>query len=186
MKKFLFLILVIMLCATVGVVVPRSSVLAANILPTPVVKAPPYQVVKPLEYTVDPLKFIAPSVNFGISAPWYAAAWLRGVWYYASPEPYRWLMPAEALKLKRGYCIDYANLLCSDLLSFGLPAWVVVGVVPTANVTVQTGDHAWVECQWGTHTWYMDCFHNYIVLPTGWQELYRYNESQFISKNGQY
>jgi hypothetical protein len=182
MKKFLALVLILLFFSSTRIFVPQGSALATTSSPAPTVSSP---TVKPLEYRVDPLKFIDTSVNFGISAPWFAAAWLRGAWVYASPEPYRWLLPSEALVSKRGYCIDYANLLCSDLLCFGLPAWVVVGVVPTANLNVPTGKHAWVECKWGTHTWYMDFCHNYIAVPDGWQELYRYNASQFISKNGQ-
>lgn len=182
MKKFLTLVLILLLFTTTGVFVLHSSALAATSLPVIAVSS---LTVKPLEYRVDPLEYIDPSINFGISAPWYAAAWLRGDWYYASPEPYRWLLPTEALELKRGYCIDYANLLCSDLLHFGLPSWVVVGIVPTADLNASMGKHAWVECKWGTHTWYMDFLHNYIELPPDWQELYRYNANQFISENGQ-
>lgn len=185
MKKFILLILVILLSGTLGVFAPKDLTLAATSLPALAVSSSSSPAVKPLEYRVDPLKYIDPSINFGIAAPWFAAAWLRGGWYYASPEPYRWLLPTEALKTKQGYCIDYANLLCSDLLHFGLPAWVVVGIVPTADLNASTGKHSWVECKWGTHTWYMDFQSNYITLPTGWLELYRYNASQFISKDGQ-
>lgn len=121
-------------------------------------------------------QYVTPAVNFNIQTPWYAAAWLRNAWRYQSPVPYRWLYPKEALTLKKGYCIDYANLLCSDLRHFGLDAWVVVGTVPTTT----GGKHAWVECAYGKHIWYMDVWHNYIALPQDWHEDYRYNEALVI------
>lgn len=163
-------ILIVLLVLTVFAV----AVLAWVLVPQ-VTNVPKDVMGAPVPQASEVCKYVNPAINFNVEKPWYAAAWLRNSWHYQSPVPYRWLTPAEALQLRKGYCIDYANLLCSDLRHFGLDAWVVVGAVP---VTGGTEKHAWVECPYGTRTWYMDAFHNYIVLPKQWKELYRYNEKE--------
>jgi hypothetical protein len=119
----------------------------------------------------DPTIYISTDMNYGLKTPWYAAAWVRNQFHYRMPLPYRWQMPRETLRTGRGVCIDYATLLCSLCRSEGMDAWVVVGTIPGS-----LAKHAWVV----SGKYIMDFQHNYLKLPAGWHELYRFNEKQVI------
>jgi hypothetical protein len=123
----------------------------------------------------NPCIYIDTTLNYHLKTPWYAGAWVRNRFKYRLQLIYHWNSPRETLREGRGVCIDYATLLCSLLRSEGIDAWVVVGYTSSWS----TMKHAWVV----SGKYVMDFQRNYLALPKGWKELYRFNEQLVIEKS---
>ena len=117
----------------------------------------------------DPTIYIDTTLNYGLRQPWYAGAWVRNRFRYRIALIYHWNSPRETLREGKGVCIDYATLLCSLLRSEGIDAWVVVGYTSPLAIA----KHAWVV----SGKYVIDFQANYLAVPKGWQELYRFNEA---------
>ncbi len=75
---------------------------------------------------------------------YHQVSWCK--WLTSVYAPYQWNYPNVVLKLKRGICIDTANLFTSLCAASGFDdAYTVLGEVRTPNLNKLIGYHAWGE-----------------------------------------